>query len=738
MRSAWRSRFFWVALAGLSLLELAVLAARNDATYPVDDAYISFRYARNWAAGNGLAFNPGERAEGYSNFLWIALVAAADRCGLTPPLAARWLAVLATIVSLALLLGRASPTGRASRIATLLGAAIFASSPLTYGNVLSGLEAPLTAALWLASIVLLARERFEAAALCLTLLALARPEGALLGSLVAVASCAQAAIRAPAGAAVSLRGRAAAFLVYFVLPVGLYFTWRLSYFGHFVPNSVVAKQGEAAGPALRASFAYVLSFLRSHWPLCVAAALGAFSLRRSGAVERYAALAAVAILALNLAVGSGDPYLSLSRYLYPALPLLLLVAVSPVERLFAEGRDARWTDRLPAYGAVLLLAVQGALFAPAVSEALGSGRLRSGLSRLAAQDDTPHSDPALAFRLGQHGEARFLRSAAHPDDLLAAAEIGIAPYYSGVRVLDTFGLVSPEIARSPGPPGGRATPDMVFGARPAFISLKVPASCMCGGIPADAALQADPRLRLGYQLAAAYPSWDRWILILQRRPEPLLEIVSDLVKSFSPAEVRFEVEGQPWRADAALAAQLTASGGVLATVDLAAEGPPLARRLAEDDDGRIDDTDLARRIVLHLGRSQRVLMEHPRAGERVVVRYPLRIDGPTALVFGLGTPPSAWTPETPGDGVEFEVRVAAGAERLLLFHAAIDPKHLAADRRFTRHAVDLSRFSGQRVELQLITLPGAAQDDRADWAFWIEPLVLRPAAAGLDEALDLL
>ena len=35
-----------------------------------DDAFISFRYVRNLLEGHGLVFNPGERVEGYSNFLW--------------------------------------------------------------------------------------------------------------------------------------------------------------------------------------------------------------------------------------------------------------------------------------------------------------------------------------------------------------------------------------------------------------------------------------------------------------------------------------------------------------------------------------------------------------------------------------------------------------------------------------------------------------------------------------------
>jgi hypothetical protein len=40
-----------------------------------DDAFISFVYSKHLAAGEGLVFNLGERVEGYTNFLWVALMA---------------------------------------------------------------------------------------------------------------------------------------------------------------------------------------------------------------------------------------------------------------------------------------------------------------------------------------------------------------------------------------------------------------------------------------------------------------------------------------------------------------------------------------------------------------------------------------------------------------------------------------------------------------------------------------
>jgi hypothetical protein len=53
-----------------------------------DDAFISFRYARNWVDGLGLVFNAGERVEGYTNFLWIVLLSPFQALGLSlPPVA---------------------------------------------------------------------------------------------------------------------------------------------------------------------------------------------------------------------------------------------------------------------------------------------------------------------------------------------------------------------------------------------------------------------------------------------------------------------------------------------------------------------------------------------------------------------------------------------------------------------------------------------------------------------------
>ncbi len=82
-RSAWGHGpgAFALALPGQALLVALSAMAWG---YVKDDAWISFRYAYNLVHGEGMVFNPGERIEGYTNFLWTVLLAPLMVTGLDP------------------------------------------------------------------------------------------------------------------------------------------------------------------------------------------------------------------------------------------------------------------------------------------------------------------------------------------------------------------------------------------------------------------------------------------------------------------------------------------------------------------------------------------------------------------------------------------------------------------------------------------------------------------------------
>src|SRR4051812_1351198 len=74
--------------AGCVAAFLALCSLFRD--FVTDDAWISARYAENFAAGRGLVWNPGgPRVEGFSNPLLVAVEALARLAGVAPLDAAR-------------------------------------------------------------------------------------------------------------------------------------------------------------------------------------------------------------------------------------------------------------------------------------------------------------------------------------------------------------------------------------------------------------------------------------------------------------------------------------------------------------------------------------------------------------------------------------------------------------------------------------------------------------------------
>ena len=125
--------------------------------YTVDDAYISYRYARNFARGLGLVYNAGEHIEGYTNFLWTIVLGGGIRLGLDPDLLAKVLGAgftLGTFGMVYLLSERLRPLTVAPCAATWL----LATTVPSLGYAVFGLETAMFTFLLLAGTWLMLRE----------------------------------------------------------------------------------------------------------------------------------------------------------------------------------------------------------------------------------------------------------------------------------------------------------------------------------------------------------------------------------------------------------------------------------------------------------------------------------------------------------------------------------------------------------------------------------------------------
>ncbi len=241
-------------LSPLSLLSLlpwlALLAwLASVAWFLTDDAFISFRYIRNLIDGHGLVFNPGERVEGYTNFLWILELAAVWAIfDIRPEFAAPWLSVAYTAATIAALLWWTArlPALQSRSLVTWMTLGLLCSSAtFAVWTSSGGLETRQFTFFIVTAVVTLSlyqhsRKGLITASLCLAAAELTRPEALLL------AACCFAWFplqRLFTDKKISARLlRQTLYLVApFALLVAAHFILRYAYYGEWLPNTYYAK-----------------------------------------------------------------------------------------------------------------------------------------------------------------------------------------------------------------------------------------------------------------------------------------------------------------------------------------------------------------------------------------------------------------------------------------------------------------------------------------------------------------
>ena len=430
----------WPILAA-ALAVWALLVWRTD--FLIDDAYISFRYARNWAESGVPTYDPGlAPVEGYSNFLLVVLLRWAYELGAPLEVASRALSVASgagTIVLTWAYLGRGL---RLASAAQALGTFTLALFPPFAVWCTGGLETASFTLLLLASYLALARRSgagvgggFLAGALGL-LVALSRVEG--FAWVLVVAACAWLAGAAGSGERTARATRFALFFAVYLTGYGAFLLWRHATYGEWVANTVHAKAGLSwAGivRGLKTDASFLAIFLS---PLAILG-LGAASLRRSGRGPLLGALGMVAAAAAHNTLVGGD-WMPFFRFLAPASPFLAIVAGLVAER----GRAAR---ALLAGGAlVALLPVFGRSVVP---RAWLEPLYFRGFQRVGYESEWERWQSGKRNLEAFCDLGRALGQIAVPSDSLTFGAIGAIGWFSGLAIHDRNGLVDREVARRP-------------------------------------------------------------------------------------------------------------------------------------------------------------------------------------------------------------------------------------------------------------------------------------------------
>jgi hypothetical protein len=264
LRQRWqglRSTDQTVFVAGVVSVIAAVVHQLMLVRWYIEDAAISFTFARNLAAGHGLVAYPGgERVEGYSNPLWTFLLAIPEVFGISSFTSSKMFAAVLAALTVAVvvdLVRRIRPEGP---FAPVLAGVILAANPQFAIWGASGLENALFSALLAVGLWCMVREadgRWPWSALALAGVALTRPEGIAYAAIVGVWT-------------LWLGRRWAAWLVTFWVPFGAHQVWRQWYFAWPFPNTYYAKSGVANTKLLdfdRKSWTYVYSWAMRQWQI---------------------------------------------------------------------------------------------------------------------------------------------------------------------------------------------------------------------------------------------------------------------------------------------------------------------------------------------------------------------------------------------------------------------------------------------------------------------------------------
>jgi arabinofuranosyltransferase len=420
-----RSRWWLAALIGLAVFALNVAYFAHVQS---DDAYISYRYAKNFAAGDGLVFNRGgPPVEGYSNFLWVVLLGIAAKFGLAIPAMAQVLSLALaaiTLIELALALRRLNHHGW-----WLVAGCVWLGANGSFAMwSVPGLETTLLSALVVLAWLLVEREeqsgRGWLSGLVFVLIALSRAEGAVFF----VAAFGVRWLRQLRHRSNRSRRSDVQWTLAFVIPFGLFLLWRLSYYGYLLPNTYYAKVGNhPLILALRGSY-YFFNFLTSGgglllMVLAIAAIL--FS-DRSARLMHVTTWTGFYIGGFVLA---GGDWMPMFRFFAPIIPLLCVFGLMGLQALQDRIGGTRSAIGFSSSVAVLI----ALLFVGASVQ---------------AQTITHQTDSFTTPNEAGHLIAAWLRAHSQPGDSIALVDAGILAYETDLRVIDMIGLNDAHIAHS--------------------------------------------------------------------------------------------------------------------------------------------------------------------------------------------------------------------------------------------------------------------------------------------------
>jgi hypothetical protein len=449
-----------------SLFILALLARLAPGPRTIDDSYITYRYARNILAGNGFVYNPGEQVLGTTTPLFtLLLVALGAISGGTQapfPQIAMLINAVADAITCLLLLKLGHLFG--SEIAGIGAALVWAIAPFSVTFAIGGLETSLYVLLLTVTVISYLGKRYSWAAVTGALAILTRPDAILLVAPLILDRLFQI-WRAPKPLSPAplypfplssknhLKTFFAGEILPFTLPIFAWFTFATLYFGSPIPHSVSAKslayKLEPASGFIRLIQHYATPFLGhetfgNYWigvGLILYPFLYLIGARRVFKKEPRAWPFVLFPWIYFLAFAVANP-LIFRWYLTSPLTAYILIILIGADRLLADIFANEKPNQNPTafYRMVSKIVPLILVILIPLGLSLRDWNLHPdhGLDRPA---------PEMAWyklELLYQEASKIVTPYTNQNSVLAAGDVGVLGYYTGVKILDTVGLNSAQ------------------------------------------------------------------------------------------------------------------------------------------------------------------------------------------------------------------------------------------------------------------------------------------------------
>jgi arabinofuranosyltransferase len=480
-------------LAAAVLTVTATLTVLLSRLLTLDDAYITYRYARHLAEGYGLgAWNhTGEHVEGYSSLMWTLLLGAAAWLGVDIRTASKVLGTAAVLIAMVVLFRR-----RDDRPAMLTGVFLALYLPFTF-YAASGMEA-----VGFTSLVTLALVGPAAwQPLIAPLLVAMRPEGVLVAGIDVLAL----AWRRERRRWIVATAIAAALTL---AAIGIH---RWATYHALAPNTYYAKVAGGGLGHVKLGLVYVGGWMLAHTVVVAFLVIGAAAVRRAGDRRGLVCLVLFVLYILYMASAGGDPPTAFPvwRQFVHVAPAWVLVAMTGLTSVV---RHRRWGQVAAAVGLAL---------------AANAGIL------LLQERGGPRPGNADYFA--------WLASLTTPTTTISSSYAGALPFLVDAVHIDALGLNTPYIARHgtfdpDGPQDSKTDMRWVIDQRPDIIEGYLSGLALLRGAGADEIIGARRRKMILEMVSS--PRFQREYVFVRNAPYDRMDRAAFLRRDFWEAHPR--------------------------------------------------------------------------------------------------------------------------------------------------------------------------------------------------------